>query len=119
MIRILVLGLALVGLLLGGGNPALAQAKDTGTVETDEMDWQGLPAGNGREETFYMCATCHSIRLVQQQGLSRTRWDEVLVWMVEEQAMAPLEPDDRVLILDYLTKNYNETRGKKRRRYIP
>jgi cytochrome c len=119
MIRFLVLALALGGLLLGGGNPAHAQAKGTETVESDDMDWQGLVPGKGREETFYMCSSCHSAKLVVQQGLSRERWEEVFVWMVKKQAMPPLEPNDRVLILDYLTKHYNENRRKKRRRYIP
>ena len=68
-----------------------------------EDEFEGLPPGPGQEETFYACAACHSIRLVTQQGLSRERWDETLEWMVEEQEMDPLEPEERALVLDYLS----------------
>ncbi len=68
-----------------------------------EDDFGGLPPGPGQEETFYACGACHSVRLVIQQGLSRERWDETLVWMVQEQEMERLEPDERKLILDYLS----------------
>ena len=63
----------------------------------------GLPAGEGREEVLYSCASCHSIQTVVQQKLDRAAWDETLVWMVEEQGMAELEPGKRQLILDYLS----------------
>ncbi|NQU70633.1 MAG: cytochrome C-552 [Rhodospirillales bacterium] len=76
----------------------------------DEQDWQGLPPGKGREETFYMCSPCHSLKLVIQQGLSKKRWDEVMDWMFEEQEMPELEPEDRKLIVDYLAKFYGEDR---------
>jgi cytochrome c len=33
-------------------------------------------------------------------------WDEVLKWMVAEQEMDPLEPDQRKRVLDYLTTHY-------------
>ena len=63
----------------------------------------GLPAGEGREEVLYSCSSCHSIQTVVQQKLDRAAWDETLVWMVEEQGMAELEPGKRQLILDYLS----------------
>ena len=50
------------------------------------------------------------MRLVTQQGLSRSVWDEVLDYMVEEQEMAELEPEDRKLILDYLARFYGPDR---------
>ncbi len=72
--------------------------------ESQEQDWQGLPAGPGREEVFYSCNACHSLKLVTQQGMSRERWDETLEWMVEEQGMAEIEdPVMRDRILDYLS----------------
>jgi cytochrome c len=72
----------------------------------DEEDWGGLPPGPGREEVYYGCQACHSLRIVVQQGLSRDSWDETLVWMVDEQGMPELEPEEHELILDYLAKNY-------------
>ena len=78
--------------------------------EDDEDDFQGMPPGEGREEVFGYCGACHSLKLVTQQGLSRSNWAEVLVYMVEEQEMAELEPEDRKLILDYLAHFYGPDR---------
>jgi cytochrome c len=66
-------------------------------------DW---PQGPGREVTGNVCNVCHSLTMVKQQGLPRWRWDELLDWMVEEQGMAPLDPGNRALVLDYLTQNF-------------
>ena len=75
------------------------------SAETED-GWQGLPAGPGREDGFYVCQSCHSLAIVKQQGLDRVSWDEVLKWMVAEQEMDPLEPDQRKRVLDYLTTHY-------------
>ena len=64
------------------------------------------PEGPGREEAGYLCGACHSLRIVTQQGLSRGDWDETLDWMVEEQEMEPPEPDERELILTYLSTHF-------------
>ena len=77
-------------------------------VAVDEALLASLPEGPGKEETFYLCHTCHSFRLVSQQRLSRIHWDETLDWMVEEQGMPEIEDDERVLILDYLEAHYGE-----------
>ncbi len=77
------------------------------TQPAREQDWQGLPAGPGREEVFYACNSCHSLMLVKQQGMSRESWDETLEWMVEEQGMAEIEDAaTRDLILDYLSTHF-------------
>ncbi len=68
----------------------------------DVEDWAGLPPGEGREDVFYLCQACHSLKTVVQQRLSREVWDETLVWMVEEQGMPELDPPDYARILDYL-----------------
>ena len=64
----------------------------------------------GAEETYYACAACHSERLVAQQGLSRERWDHLLDWMVKEQGMSELDPEEREIILDYLSTHYGPDR---------
>ncbi len=71
-------------------------------VETE--DYGGLVPGEGREDVFYACQACHSLKLVLQQRLSRDSWAETLDWMVEEQGMPPLEPDERERILGYLAR---------------
>jgi len=76
-----------------------AQAED----DPFGSDW---PEGPGREEAGYLCAACHSLRMVTQQGLSRDDWDETLDWMVEEQEMEALEAEERELILSYLSQHF-------------
>lgn len=64
----------------------------------------------GVEETYYGCTACHSEMIVVQQGKTRQHWDDLLVWMVEEQGMTPFEDAERDVILDYLAAHYNEDR---------
>ena len=75
-------------------------------------DWQGLPPGPGREEVFYLCQACHSLAIVKQQGLDRETWDETLVWMVEEQEMPEPEPEERDLMLGYLSTHFGRDTAK-------
>ena len=83
----------------------LSAAGGAGAARADALE-PGWPEGPGSEEAFYLCAACHSLAIVKQQGLDRASWDELLVWMVEEQGMEEPEPEERVLILDFLTKNF-------------
>jgi cytochrome c len=76
------------------------------SAPAQEEDFEGLPPGPGREEVFYLCAACHSLRLVTQQGLPRDRWDELLVWMTEKQGMPQIDGAERGLVLDYLAEHY-------------
>ena len=71
-----------------------------------ENDWGGLPEGVGQEEVFYQCGSCHSLMLVKQQGLSRDRWEDTLVWMIEEQGMSRPTEKNWALILDYLSTHF-------------
>ncbi len=100
------LGRVLCAALLISATLGPAAAESAKPANQDDDDWQGLPAGPGREEVFYVCQICHSLALVKQQGLNRDTWDETLIWMVEDQDMEPLEPEDRKLILDYLSTHY-------------
>jgi len=68
----------------------------------EEEDWAGLPPGAGREEVFYTCQACHSLKTVLQQRLYRKVWDDTLQWMIEEQGMPEPEPEEYAKILDYL-----------------
>ncbi len=63
-------------------------------------------AAPGQETVETLCIACHSLAIVEQQRLSRRVWDEVLVWMVEEQGMPELEPQERQAVLDYLAATY-------------
>jgi len=92
--------------------PAAAEPEDTSsgeeqyTLAPGDPDYEALPDAPGKDEVFSYCSACHSLKLVMQQHLSWDRWDYLLVWMVEEQGMAPLEDDQRQLVLDYLAEHY-------------
>jgi cytochrome c len=79
-------------------------------AKATQEEWMGLPPGKGRDEVFNICGACHSLRMVTQQGLSRSSWVDVLAYMNEEQEMDKLDPDDEKLILDYLAKWYGPDR---------
>ncbi len=81
-----------------------------GPARADEDELGGIPRAPGAEETYYLCSACHSFRLVAQQGLDYERWKEALDWMIEEQEMEALEPDERKLITNYLAKFYGPDR---------
>jgi len=86
--------------------PATPLPAETQTQRHDER-FQGLPPGPGRAEVFHLCGACHSLMIVKQQGLSRERWAETLVWMTEEQGMQPIEDAAlRSRVLDYLSTHY-------------
>lgn len=72
-------------------------------------EWQGLPAGEGREEVLYSCTACHSTAIIQQQRFTRRVWNEVVDWMVEGHGMIELEADDRRRIIDYLVEHFGFT----------
>ncbi len=94
---------AILALTLFGGGIGLLPA-------AAEDERAGLPPGEGREDVFALCGGCHSLRLVTQQGFSRAAWDEAIDWMVEEQEMDEIEPDERRLILDHLSVFYGPDR---------
>ncbi|MEQ8965896.1 MAG: hypothetical protein RID91_08735 [Azospirillaceae bacterium] len=72
---------------------------------------EALPEGEGRPVVQALCGACHSLRLVTQQGMSRTRWEHTLDWMVAEQGMGELPPDLEATVLDYLAAHFGEGDG--------
>ncbi len=69
-----------------------------------------MVAAPGASETFDACASCHSERIVAQQGLTWEQWDELLDWMVDEHEMEPMEGSARTIVLDYLAEHYGPDR---------
>jgi hypothetical protein len=92
MIPLRTLSAVAAALFLGFSSPAAIAEEEFG----------GLPEGEGRETVFYACQGCHSLTTVTNQRFSRRVWDEVLVWMVEDQGMAELPEEDHEIVLDYL-----------------
>ncbi len=106
MVKHVFTGLA-AALLLSGSNMVLAK-EDAQTAP--EAEFGALVTAAGAEETYAYCAACHSERLVAQQGLTRTRWAELVDWMVDEQGMSEIDEPDLGGILDYLALNYGPDR---------
>lgn len=75
-------------------------------LQASDDDFDGLPEGEGRLETYQNCVACHSTAIIRQQNLSRRTWDEVLDWMVEEQGMWEMAPEVREAVLDYLAEQF-------------
>ncbi len=64
----------------------------------------------GAEKTFIYCSACHSERIVTQQGLTKSDWQELLEWMVDEQGMDEIEEPDYSAVIEYLSTNYGTDR---------
>ena len=105
-----ILPVAVVAAFLGLNAPADGESETDPESEQEQTLFRGMPDDVGRLEVFGFCGSCHSIDLVLQQGLSRTVWEDVLVEMVRDQEMAPLQPDIRVKVLDYLEEYYGPDR---------
>jgi hypothetical protein len=84
---------------------AMAASDSPGFQPTDETP-ENLPAGKGRDETFYLCTACHGTALVTAQGMRRDQWDETLTWMEEKHKMPPPDAETRDLVLDYLAATF-------------
>jgi hypothetical protein len=65
-----------------------------------------LPDGKGRDTTFYACTSCHGVALIKAQGLTRDLWDASLELMVSRHHMAPMKPEERAEVLDYLVEQF-------------
>ncbi|MCV2869607.1 cytochrome c family protein [Defluviimonas sp. WL0002] len=91
-------------------NAADLRPSDGSSGEDGAEDFGLLVDGAGAEETYDACTACHSEMIVVQQGKTRDGWDKLLDWMIEEQGMAELPPDERDAILDYLAQHYNTDR---------
>ena len=67
---------------------------------------EDMPAGKGREVTFYTCTACHGVALITAQGLTRDLWESSIDLMIERHRMPPVKPAERAEILDYLAEQF-------------
>ena len=107
MVRVL---LQRFGVIACMGLLGAAYAASSAPALAEEDEFGGSPRAPGVEITYYTCSACHSFKLVAQQGLTKARWKDVLVWMVKEQEMEPLPPSDLTVVLGYLSKYYGPDR---------
>ena len=97
------LGISLF-IILAGREMVSASAND------EDYEFGLLFDASGVETTYYACTACHSEMIVAQQGLTRTGWEEMLEWMVDEHGMDVTEEPDLTEVLDYLSTHYNVDR---------
>ena len=95
---------------------ALVLGWAAGAASDGSDKYFGLPEEAGRKEVMTFCGTCHSLKLVAQEGLTRAQWAEVLVSMYEDHAMEPLGDEDAKLVLDYLGRHVGPENRKRRLR---
>ena len=98
---------------LGGYNPLAPGAAPVAAPAPEAAAsglYEGLPETDGVELVHALCSACHSIRLVTQQRVTEARWHYLLDWMVTEHSMPELPPEDRALVLAYLTRHYSAGR---------
>jgi len=91
---------------------ALCAALATPTVAFE--DPEDMPEGEGREDAFYTCVACHSMQVVTRQGMTRAMWEDTITLMVERHGMPELDPDERELILGYLSEHFPASAGGRR-----
>lgn len=100
-----------MGVRAGAGNPmAVLQSQAPTATQPARTarsgDYGGLPDEEGVDLVFNLCGACHSLQMVTQQRLTQQRWDHLLDWMVAEQGMPAQSPEDRRMILTYLSRNF-------------
>ena len=54
------------------------------------------------------CSSCHSLKIVHQQRLSKARWEEIILLMYKEHGMIELTKLEYNNIIEYLSEYYNE-----------
>ena len=87
-----------------------APEKTEGDGPPPNPEFGGLPDAPGAEETFYQCTACHSTEIIKQQRVTDARWDDLWVWMVEQQGMIDPDPETRGVILGYLKTHFSSER---------
>ena len=75
----------------------------------------GLIVDEGWELVRQNCISCHSSKLIIQNGMSREGWSSTIKWMQKTQKLWDLGANEKP-ILDYLEKNFAP---KKRGRRAP
>ena len=70
-----------------------------------------LPEGKHQNLVIANCVACHSARLVVQNRMSRTGWDETITWMQKKHNLWVIPPGTRDRILDYLSTHLGPGTG--------
>jgi hypothetical protein len=112
--------LTLVGALLLVIALAWAQADEGyyGGLPDDQQSYKekkaeafsGLAPGIGREDTHYAFSGCRKVDWIKKQRLTETQWDMAVDKLALDCGMDPLEPEEKEVIVEYLTRYYGRFR---------
>lgn len=64
---------------------------------------ENYPDAPHRESTFYFCSACHGFKLVAQQGLNASRWNEIIDTMEQKHGAAETRGEERDAMVEYLS----------------
>jgi hypothetical protein len=109
---ILAIALVLSGSVIAQGVAPPLYEEEGGPLPSLELPavkpetWDGLKPGHGREETYYSCAPCHTHTRIKDKSMTRRQWSETLDMLTRDHDVAPLEAQEREIILDYLAAQY-------------
>lgn len=109
--RVGAVGLAVLAVLFAIGLAVSFADAQTRRERPAEETPEQYPAGEHRDDTFYFCTACHGFKIVAQQGMSRSRWDETFDVMTKRHGMVDVQGEQREQMLDYLAKAFPERRA--------
>jgi cytochrome c2 len=92
---------------------ALAAALGLGAVAAATRPVTGqdaIPRTSGWELVVSRCVICHSLEIATQQRLGPEGWAENVDRMITYGA--PIPPEDRKVILDYLLRHFRDPDGR-------
>ena len=106
-------------LLVSNNNETIENTVTVEIIEEIKLPNGSIDPANGLivDDNYLLveqnCSACHSLKLVTQNSASREGWKEIIVWMQETQKLWDLGKNEP-LILDYLSKNYANTKKGRR-----
>jgi hypothetical protein len=92
--------------LLCGLASGLAIGSDRGSRIPGAQQGIPLPPGKHQELVAGRCIICHSLEMVAQQRQDREGWEAILDRMISYGA--PIPPEDRPAILEYLVTHLGQ-----------
>ena len=84
----------------------------SGAAAEEDPDYLAMPEDDGKDFAYLVCSDCHAMQQVLQKPYNRKGWQDAIKRMTDDFGMADLEPDERTLIVDYLTRHYGTGSGR-------
>lgn len=78
----------------------------------EDPEYLAMAEGKGKDFTHLLCSDCHAMSHVLQKRYSRRGWRDAITRMTTDFGMAALHPDEKALVVDYLTEHYSPGSGR-------